>query len=55
MASIMGSRVWEWVFLKSAVNSAIVISSSTMATEATRDELSIPKIRIYVSSTVIFL
>ena len=33
----------------------MVISSSTMATEATRDELSIPKIRIYVSSTVIFL
>ena len=46
ISSIMGRSVWEWVFLKFTVYSAVRMSSVTMAADATSEELSIPSILI---------
>ena len=41
--SIMGRSVWEWVFFRFSVYSAVICPSQTMATEATSDALSMPR------------
>ena len=47
ISSIIGRSVCECVFFRFTVYSAVITSSVTIATDATRDALSIPKILIF--------